>query len=208
MTNNAPIDRSRAARSSARRQHLLDTARNLFIDKGFHQTGMAQIATASGIAVGQIYRDFANKEAIIAAISDAGLESWVEADKLAAAIDQGDTQAILNWIEKIGTGEPTEGDRRLMCEFLAEIGRNPIIAELHHKFDRRLRGSLYSALRALHPTACPARQGVLVDFILSISWGMMVRMELATDTNDKPLRAYVASLLSKELSILANEPAR
>ncbi|WP_443018235.1 helix-turn-helix domain-containing protein [Sphingobium sp. TKS] len=43
------------------------TTRDLFVKRGFHQTGMAQIASSSGIAVGQIYRDFANKEAIIAA---------------------------------------------------------------------------------------------------------------------------------------------
>ena len=46
------------SRADLRRSHLLETARQLFAERGFHQTGMAQIAAASGIKVGQIYRDF------------------------------------------------------------------------------------------------------------------------------------------------------
>src|SRR3546814_10817567 len=68
VAKNNSVARVRGPRSAARRQHILATTRDLFVKRGFHQTGMAQIASSSGIAVGQIYRDFANKEAIIAAI--------------------------------------------------------------------------------------------------------------------------------------------
>src|SRR3546814_4297907 len=91
---------------------------------------MAQIASASGIAIGQNYRDFANKEAIIAAICEADLGGWLEEEKLEAAVAAGDRDAILGWIEKIATDTPTREDRRLMCELLAAVGRNPIIAEI------------------------------------------------------------------------------
>lgn len=68
----------RGERADNRRRHLLDVARRLFIDQGFHQTGVAQIAAESGIKVGQIYRDFASKEAIIAAICESNVEAWLE----------------------------------------------------------------------------------------------------------------------------------
>src|SRR3546814_4324 len=97
---------------------------------------MAQIAMSSGIAIGQNYRDFANKEAIIAAICEADLGGWLEEEKLEAAVAAGDRDAILGWIEKIATDTPTREDRRLMCELLAEVGRNPIIAELDRKSTR------------------------------------------------------------------------
>src|SRR3546814_7381702 len=84
---------------------------------------MAQIASASGIAIGQNYRDFANKEAIIAAICEADLGGWLEEEKLEAAVAAGDRDAILGWIEKIATDTPTREDRRLMCELLAEVDR-------------------------------------------------------------------------------------
>src|SRR3546814_2720708 len=112
---------------------------------------MAQIASASGIAIGQNYRDLANKEAIIAAICEADLGGWLEEEKLEAAVAAGDRDAILGWIEKIATDTPTRKDRRLMCELLAEVGRNPIIAEINRNVDARLRASLQAAYVSLAP---------------------------------------------------------
>ena len=59
---------ARAGRATARREKVIQAARTAFKANGFHATGIAQIAHASGVAVGQIYRDFANKEAIVAEI--------------------------------------------------------------------------------------------------------------------------------------------
>lgn len=115
MKDDTIMDRSRAARSVARREHLLDTARKLFVEQGFHRTGMAQIALASGIKVGQIYRDFENKEAIIAAICEINLLAWLEEDKLEAAVAARDTAAIRAWIERFFLDEPTLEDRRLIA---------------------------------------------------------------------------------------------
>ena len=56
----------------------MDVARTLFTEQGFHRTGVAQIAAASGIKVGQIYRDFADKEAIVAAIVESDLAAFLQ----------------------------------------------------------------------------------------------------------------------------------
>ncbi|MFD2138543.1 TetR/AcrR family transcriptional regulator [Novosphingobium resinovorum] len=94
-----------------RRQHLLDTARRIFVEKGFHQVSIAQIAQASGIAVGQIYRDFANKEEIVAAICEANLIAWLEEAKLQAAVERRDFTAIRAWITRIATDTPSAENR-------------------------------------------------------------------------------------------------
>jgi len=52
----------------ARRQQILDAACDCVRQAGFHGASMAEIAKAAGLSVGQIYRYFENKEAIIAAI--------------------------------------------------------------------------------------------------------------------------------------------
>lgn len=204
MTSDGIMEKRRTIRSAARRRHLLQTARTLFVEKGFHQTGMAQIANASGIAVGQIYRDFANKEAIIAAICEADLEGWLEEEKLEAAVAAADRNAILGWIEKIATDTPTAEDRRLMCELLAEVGRNPIIAEINHKVDVRLRASLEAALVSLAPAASGQSRATVTDFIISLSWGMVAGMELYPYREHETLRRYVGELLQREVSALAN----
>src|SRR3546814_5442055 len=107
---------------------------------------MAQIASSSGIAVGQIYRDLANKEAVIAASCEADLAEWLEEETLETAVAVGDREGILDWIERIAIDEPSHENRRMMCEFVATVGCNPIIAEINRKADVRLRTSLGAAL--------------------------------------------------------------
>jgi AcrR family transcriptional regulator len=204
MTNEIALDRPRAAKSAARRKHLLDTARNLFVEKGFHQTGMAQIAAASGIAVGQIYRDFANKEAIIAAICESEITDWLDEGTLSAAVASNDRDAILAWIERVGLEEPDCDDRRLMCELLAEAGRNPAINQMHTKVDVQLRNSLGAALGSLAPAATAQRHSTVADFIITMSWGMVALRELSPDSDHKTLRARLSGLLRQEVAALGN----
>ncbi|MEE4451406.1 helix-turn-helix domain-containing protein [Novosphingobium resinovorum] len=196
------LDRPRAAKSAARRQHLLDTARNLFVERGFHQTGMAQIAAASGIAVGQIYRDFANKEAIIAAICETECAAWLDEKALSAAVAAQDRTAILEWVERIGFDEPDCEDRRLMCELLAEVGRNPAIGQMNARVDERLRTSLGAALGSLAPHASSQRRATVMDFIVTMSWGMVALRQLSPDSDHETLHTRLAALLRQEVAAL------
>lgn len=202
MKDDTIMDRSRAARSVARREHLLDTARKLFVEQGFHRTGMAQIALASGIKVGQIYRDFANKEAIIAAICEANLVHWLEEDALEAAVAARDTAAIRTWIEHFCSDIPSTEDRRLMAELLAEVGRNPIIATINRQVDERVRRCLDEALASFAPDASPERRSRVVDLIFLLSWGMMAMLELSPDKQHAQVRDHIVSVLRKEMADL------
>lgn len=47
---------------TARRQEILDEAEKIFASKGFHNTAVAEIAHASGFAVGTLYQFFESKE--------------------------------------------------------------------------------------------------------------------------------------------------
>lgn len=202
MKDDTIMDRSRAARSVVRREHLLDTARKLFVEQGFHRTGMAQIALASGIKVGQIYRDFANKEAIIAAICEANLVTWLEEDRLETAVANRDTAAIEAWIERICSDEPSMEDRRLMAELLAEVGRNPIIADLNRRADERVRLRLDEALESLAPKASNESRSQVVDLIFLLSWGMMAMMEMSPERDHAQVRRHVVSILRREMVAL------
>jgi AcrR family transcriptional regulator len=203
MTGEETMERPPTARSAARRQRLLDIARTLFVNKGFHQTGIAQIAGASGIAVGQIYRDFANKEAIITAICEANLMTWLEEEKLEAAVKTRDTGAIRRWIMRIATHEHSLEDRRLMAELLAETGRNPKISALSRNASEKLHHCLDAALCSLAPGTQPARRATIAAFIMALSWAIVARTEMAPDLEIETLRAYIAALLDRELSCLA-----
>ena len=163
---------------------------------------MAQIALASGIKVGQIYRDFANKETIIAAICEANLVTWLEEDRLEAAVANRDTAAIKAWIERICSDEPSMEDRRLMAELLAEVGRNPIIADLNQRADERVRLRLDEALESLAPMASNDSRSQVVDLIFLLSWGTMAMMEMSPERDHAQVRRHVVSILRREMASL------
>ncbi|VAW48704.1 hypothetical protein MNBD_GAMMA03-842 [hydrothermal vent metagenome] len=53
-----------------RRKQILEAAAECFVVNGFHQTGIKQICTASGLSAGSVYHYFKNKDAIIEGIAD------------------------------------------------------------------------------------------------------------------------------------------
>src|SRR3546814_3177110 len=169
VAKNNSVARVRGPRSAARRQHILATTRDLFVKRGFHQTGMAQIASSSGIAVGQIYRDFANKEAIIAAICEADLAEWLEEETLETAVAVGDREGILAWIERMAIDEPSHENRRMLSELLATAGCNPTIAHINRKPDVRLRTSLGAARGYFAPGPSPQAHYKEVDIHITMT---------------------------------------
>lgn len=196
---------ARADRAEARRRHLLDTARKLFIEQGFHQTGVAQLATASGIKVGQIYRDFESKEAIIAAICENDVTAWLDEDRLASAVAGSDLEAIRAWILRFnGQMKPPE-ECRLMTEIIAEAGRNPRIADLHSAINDRVRASLSSALAALVP-GCERTDAValVANFILAMKAGVMTRRAVDPGMPVGPLSSLIDTLIAQQIDTLTS----
>lgn len=45
-----------------KKQHILDAAISVFIENGFEETSMRQIASAAGLTTGAIYHHFKNKD--------------------------------------------------------------------------------------------------------------------------------------------------
>jgi AcrR family transcriptional regulator len=193
----------RARKADARRQHLLETARTLFIEQGFHRTGMSQIAGASGIKVGQIYRDFASKEDIIAAIVAADVAAWLQEDLLADAVQAGDLDAIRTWITRFAAVKGCAEECRMMSEILAEAGRNPRIWDLYQDMDRRVRGSLNAALAALAPAPDQsAARDLLADVVLALGAGMKTRRLVRPELDATSLSGMLATMIDRELDVL------
>ncbi len=193
----------RANRAGQRREHLIETARALFIERGFHRTGVAQIASASGVKVGQIYRDFHSKEDIIAAIVERDLEGYLHEQHLADAIGRDDRVAVRAWISRlVAVDEPIE-DCRMMTEILAEIARNDRMADINGRIECRVRGNLKTALGSLAPPlAAPARLDQLADLVMTISVGMVCR-RIADPNMDAPrLQAMLEGIIDSELDRL------
>lgn len=62
----------------ARKQEILDAARQIFFDKGFHATTMEAIGQRAGFSKGAIYFYFKSKEEILVNINCTVLEAFLE----------------------------------------------------------------------------------------------------------------------------------
>src|SRR5688572_24117010 len=111
--------------AEARRQQIVDAASACARRSGFHGASMADIAHTAGLSVGQIYRYFENKEAIIAAIV---ARDMAEMRDRYSELKDGGTPVLEAILTKCSTAldELYEGERAaLTLEVVAEAARNP-----------------------------------------------------------------------------------
>ncbi len=85
-------------RGQERFDQVLDTAANLFFEKGFEGTTTNEIARRAGMSIGALYQYFNNKEAIVEALADRYVKTWREVmeDLLAADVEDSPTGAAVD----------------------------------------------------------------------------------------------------------------
>lgn len=70
MTTYYALVTSEGERADRRREQILDAAARVFAEKGYHEAGIADIATDLGIGHGTFYRYFENKKDIVSQAVD------------------------------------------------------------------------------------------------------------------------------------------
>ena len=68
------VEERREREKARRRQEILDAARRLFLEKGFFDTRMEEIAEGAQLATGTLYLYFQNKGEIYATLCEEGLD--------------------------------------------------------------------------------------------------------------------------------------
>ncbi|AXJ94463.1 TetR/AcrR family transcriptional regulator [Sphingomonas sp.] len=190
-------------RAEHRRRLVTDTARKLFMNHGFHATGMAQLAKESGIAVGQIYRDFASKEDIVAAICNADCRTFMLGDQLHDAMEAGDSEGVRAWLRHFVDADDPGGEDRLFAEIVAEATRNERIATIFHALREEMEGKLRAALTMLAPgDALAARRRLLADMIVTLSLGLSYFQLLHKPDGMEALTAKMREVIDREIDAL------
>jgi TetR/AcrR family transcriptional regulator, repressor for uid operon len=131
-----------------RRDHILLAAGRCFVDKGFHQTSMAEIAAASGLSMGLLYRYFRSKDELVLAFAEQD-----RAESIAALTALGEAGALQvglgNYLDTVLDGILDPAYLRTAAEILAESSRNPaMLARLQHE-DRLTIAAARAALQKL-----------------------------------------------------------
>ncbi len=191
-----------------RREKIVSAARRLFIANGFHATGVAQIAKESGIAVGQIYRDFSSKEAIVAEIVQADCMDFLAPESLSAGIKRGDPEFVWNWLADFVRPEPDESDP-LFAEIVAETARNERIKVIFEGTREDVRSTMLAALSALIPgEAFAERRSALADVITATALGLMQHRFLSPAEDTDRAAALMLRMLRREVADMQAEAAK
>lgn len=192
------------SRAEQRRQRVVQTARKLFIENGFHATGMAQIAKTSGVAIGQIYRDFASKEDIVAALVEADCGRLMMYEMLRTAIRDRDAESVRRWLHEFVAPNDNTDDSRLFAEIIAESTRSERIAAIFRTVQDELRDNMDEALKLLAPAEAMApRRAILADVITTLSLGMKFQQLMRPGADPAASLRAVQAVLDRELAMLA-----
>ncbi|WP_147197230.1 helix-turn-helix domain-containing protein [Pantoea sp. MBD-2R] len=121
---------ARDARHRQRQDEIIAAGRRCFRQAGFHGASMAQLAAEARLSVGQIYRYFTNKDAIIEEMVKRIIDTRLQHMEETAATN---LPRLLAWRHALN-----EDDEALMMEVAAEATRNPVVAQMVSDADNRM----------------------------------------------------------------------
>jgi AcrR family transcriptional regulator len=185
----------------ARRQQILDAACDCVRQAGFHGASMAEIAKAAGLSVGQIYRYFENKEAIIAAIVAQDLaemrEKFAEMESRPGDLLDAMTEHLPEAVDKCFDLRRAS----LTLEVLAEASRNPKVAAILQAADAQERVYAQAMLdRSRKPEWTEAEFQARCEAVGLLFDGMVIRAVNHPDTDREPLARVLIATIRQLLS--------
>lgn len=159
-----------------KRAAILNAAETCFARAGFHRTTMQDVAAEVGMSVGNLYRYFANKDAMIVGL---GERDRTEVARDFAALD--DARDFVAAFRAIGEKHLRDlpATRTAIClEIWAEATRNAVFAEITRAFEQEVMGRLERAFanaQARGAIASKADPRALAVTVGTIADGLYVR---------------------------------
>ena len=156
-------------------QRILAAARDLFASRGFHQTAMAELASAAGVSVGMIYRLFEGKAEIIVAIVQEDTDERVRTiAELSDQVKSGEV-SVENAFEQLATQALTKSSDALSFEIMAEAHRNAKVADRIGTFCGRFRDVIRDLALAANPALSDDELDGAEEFLLALLFGLSNR---------------------------------
>ena len=142
------MDRPAVDTASQRTSEILDKVKSVFALNGFDGTSMQDLAQATQMSVGNFYRYFPSKDAIVIALVKRDLtEIEMMFDTVKAAQDPG---AIFMTLLRFRIETLPCEDAALWSEVQAATYRSPEIAGLMQAMDETVRTNIVEALVRIH----------------------------------------------------------
>jgi len=197
------VERPSHARAELRRQNIKEVARQLFVERGFHLTGVSLIAKDSGVAVQQLYRDFPSKEDIIAAIADEACKRSADLGMLNTALAAKDREGVLTWLTSATCRKDEEGDR-LFLEIVAEASRNDRVNAILSQAKQKMSKDVSRAFAILGGVAVGEDHHLLAEAFMIIWFGSLS----ARTRHGKPVQSASGKLVACLLTQAGGEASQ
>jgi len=143
-----PARATRARRTrpggAERRQQILRAASECFGTRGFHGTTTRDVAAAVGITEAALYRYFASKEAMYAAILDARMSAPDPVAAVEALAESGDDRAVFAGLLRVLLAGVTADPSFIRLLFYSALEGHELARPFHEQRIRRLREFLTS----------------------------------------------------------------
>jgi len=132
---------------TARRETIVLAATELFAERGFHATSMAEVIAGSRLAAGTVYQYFGSKDELIVAVAERALDGI--GATVASAIVEVPPPPLTDFLREVESALPADAAGRIRAYLVlhswAETGRNRQLAEL-------VRSRYEAMLSAVGPT--------------------------------------------------------
>jgi AcrR family transcriptional regulator len=182
--------------SSAKRDHLVDTALALFTEGGYHAVGIDTVLARAGVAKMTLYNHFASKEdLIVAALARKAEQSAAGVEKvLAAAGEDPEARllALFDWLETWFRSPDFRG-----CIFIKAAGEYPDSNDKPHRAAQAFKqarmdllAGLCRALKIRRPDALARQLALLMEGAMVLAF-IQARPEAARDA-----KAAAATLIA------------
>jgi TetR/AcrR family transcriptional regulator, repressor for uid operon len=185
-----------------RRSEILAAAETCFVAKGFHQTSMQDIAGASGLSMGLLYRYFDSKSAIIRAFSALDRDGMIAG--IAALATAPDFIAGLTKLLKQELDAMRDVDAfRITTEVLSESTRDDVLRESFAAKESMLTEALSNAIATQQAQGQIARElapDQAAHLILAMVDGLSVRAFIDRRLGKRALDTLLQQSLSRLLT--------
>ncbi len=136
----------REAATARRREQILEAALARFVENGYHQTGVRDIAERAGVSVGNVYNHFPSKHHILVEVAELERIEFDRFRRLLAPSDPPASETLHRFVSEYVTFLATPENLILAIELTSEAIRQPDIGELFVANREGLAASLTSVL--------------------------------------------------------------
>lgn len=179
-----------------RSAEILDSVRHAFADKGFDATSMQDLARAAGMSVGNFYRYFPSKSAIVEGLIARDLQE-IEAEFGAIVKSADPRSALRDAIRHHIDSDHCSKDGRIMAEISAAALRKPEVGCIAQQMESRVGAYLtavFARITGLPPADCARRFQAHAVFLI-----MLVKASASHPGQDAVQRANLTDLILRTI---------